>query len=56
MINNQSILIIGSNSFLGRSLSEKISAKGNYVKGVYHKNKDNLYSKINHVSIHEIEM
>lgn len=52
----KSHLIIGSNSFLGHVLSEKLNDLGEYVLGVYHKNIANLYSSIKHISVDELSM
>ncbi len=51
----KSNLIIGSNSFLGRILSEKLVVKGDLVLGVFNKNTTNLYHKIHHVPITKLE-
>ena len=51
----QSHLIIGSNSFLGQSVSKKLQVNGNRVLGVYNKNKDNLFSEIEHIQIDKIK-
>lgn len=54
-MSKKSHLIIGSNSFLGVALSIKISNKGDEVLGVYNKNINNLYSRINHISINNLK-
>ena len=48
-------LIIGSNSFLGHSLSKKLRAQGDTVLGVYHHNTDNLFKAINHIAISQLK-
>lgn len=49
-------LIIGSNSFLGHSLSKKLCAKGVTVLGVYHNNTNNLFKAINHITISQLKI
>ncbi|GAA3614004.1 SDR family oxidoreductase [Flavivirga amylovorans] len=48
-------IIIGSNSFLGRALSEKLAMSGMEVLGVYHKNTNNLYEGIKHIWIDDLK-
>ncbi len=51
----KSHIIIGSNSFLGKVLSEKLALSGGEVLGVYHKNTDNLYEGIKHIPVDDLK-
>ncbi|GEM_PF-271020 len=42
-------LVVGSNSFLARALSEQLVAKGHHVTGVYHSNKQHLLATVRQV-------
>ena len=55
MKNTNKQLIIGSNSFLGRSLSKQLFKSGENVLGVFHKNTNRLFSKIKHQPISELQ-
>jgi len=50
-IKKTSHLIIGSNSFLGVTLSKVLKKQDAHVVGVYHKNKNNLNSDIQNIPI-----
>lgn len=47
----KSHLIIGSNSFLGVAIAKALQKKNVVVLGVYHNNKNNLNSEIDHIPI-----
>jgi nucleoside-diphosphate-sugar epimerase len=47
-------LVIGSNSFLGRQLCKQLFKQNRNVTGVFHKNTQNLYSKVNHLAFEEL--
>ena len=47
-------LVVGSNSFLGRALSEKLFHLNEEVMGVYNKNTVNLFTEIDHIHISEL--
>ncbi|MDC7995702.1 NAD-dependent epimerase/dehydratase family protein [Altibacter sp. HG106] len=51
---NKKALIIGSNSFLGRELSEQLLAEGHQVTGVYREGTENLEPSMSQVAYTEL--
>jgi UDP-glucose 4-epimerase len=51
----RSNLIIGSNSFLGTILCQKLYEANENVLGVYHKNMQHLFKSISHIPVAEME-
>lgn len=51
----KSHLVIGSNSFLGYNVSKQLFDSGEKVLGVYNKNRDNLFSEIEHIQIEKLK-